>query len=163
MVLGDFPHNIVSRFARRDSLLTDIREHQRLWESTEITHYQITIKNQGYTSYWLICNSAMVEVRNGEIVHIEGAGEDAQWCRGVYDDLTVEGLFRLARKYVLRNDPIRVRINSVEYDEGFGFIDHLSISVTPTFVDPYIYGDRYLATIEPEYFEVWLTDFQPLD
>lgn len=163
MVIGDFPHNVISRVIQRKYLLKGVLEHQELWESTGIIHYRISIRNQGYTSYWLMCNSAMVEVRNGAVISIAGQGEDTQWCQKVYHDLTVNGLFKLAREYIDRNDAIRIRINSVEYDEEFGFIDHLSISVFPTLVDPYLYGDEYLAIVEPKYFEVWLADFQPLD
>lgn len=163
MIIGDFPHNVLSRAIQRKYLLKDVLEHQELWESTGITHYRVSIRNQGYTSYWLMCNSATVEVRDRIVVGIAGQGENTQWCQQVYRDLTVRGLFNLAREYIDRNDAIRVRIDSIEYNEELGFIDHLSISVFPTLVDPYLYGDEYLSIVEPEYFDVWLTDFQPLD
>ncbi len=159
----DFPHSIISRIVRYREMTSDLQRNQALWNSLNVTHYKITITNQGYTSYWSICNSATLEVENQSVINIEGAGEDAQWCPDVYRALTIESMFNLVRGYIVRNDPVRVNIGAVTYDDDYGFIKHLGIDVTPIFIDPYLYGKDYLVTIKPEHFQIWITDFQPLD
>jgi len=162
-LLNDFPQNIIARVNQRERLLAEVERHKTVWDDRRIAHYRVAVQNRGYTSLWVTCNSAVLEVNDNSVVSAQGAGEDSEECIDVYSDLTVQGVFDLAISYIDRDDPIRVKIFEIRYDDALGFINHLGVRVQPTFFDPFLYGDDYLSVVQPVFFEIDIADLEIIE
>ena len=161
-LLSAFPHTIITQSIQQRGILKDLEKNEEVWNESKPPHYRIKIKNQGYSSNWLTCLELELDVKNGTFFRVDEAGDNDQWCVDIYEDLTVDGLFELAKSYLLRDDPIRVRIWDIDYDENTGMITHISVQVKPTMYDAVLYGNDYLSVVNPELFDLWITDFTPL-
>jgi len=149
------------RVGRRERLTTELETQQLLWESQHISHYRITADYLSNLSYAPICASATIEVEGDAVRIIQGEGMDTQWCPGIYQQLTVEGLYALALSYIQHDDPVHMAILEIEYDKNYGFVRVLRTRWQTTLFDSPL-KEETSDLARPTFLEIKVTDFQVL-
>jgi hypothetical protein len=157
LVLGTFPHDIIRRSRHGEELLSTLDKSQAWWESQEIRHYEATVEAFNYF-HAVYCPSAILEVSDDVIVNARAKSTSVDpVCSN--DELTVAGVFGIARTYILLDDPIRVDNITVAYDEDFGFISTLGVDAHTTLFD----GLEAHDGLVPAHFGIRLTEFKVLE
>jgi hypothetical protein len=135
VLLGDFPWNIVRRLVEGPALTGENTQQRASWIEHGIHNYQVAVEDRGYNT---IC-SALVQrfelsVNEGTVSNAAVYSDILQYCPNVLSDLTVDGVFNIAEKFLANWDPIRDVIE-IEYDPQYNFIRYLSVDQRPTFMD----------------------------
>jgi hypothetical protein len=101
-----------------------LQRQRQYWHEAQPAHYRMTINNSGYR---FPCPPAILEVEGQVLLSVtalEPKFDLGPFCEAAYEDLTVDGAFDLAERY-LRTHPGSVK--TLEYDDERGFITELTI------------------------------------
>ena len=101
-----------------------LQRQRQHWHEAQPAHYRMTIDNGGYR---FPCPPAILEVEGQtplSVTALEPNFDLGPYCEAAYEDLTVDGVFSLAERY-LRTHPGSVK--TLEYDGERGFITELTV------------------------------------
>lgn len=156
LYFGRSPYSIVAQAIRTRSQIQELRANEEKWGEEGPSTYQVHVTNLGYTQFSVICHEATITVQEGRILNRAELQALGVQCLNIFEDLTVEGLFGLARDYLMPRDPIHDEI-TIKFNDEYGYIEYLEVVEYTTLPEILIGTGRVgLFTIE-------LHEFKPVE